>query len=415
MNRNGKKVLIVGSGGRCHVLADAFARSPRVSEVFCAPGNAGISRVARCVSIGVTETQRLAEFAEAEGIDLTVVGPEASLCVGTADEFLRRGLRIFGPTKEAAEIESSKIFAKHIMEDSNVPTAPYRVFDEYSEALEYVKNRPLPAVIKYNGLAAGKGVVVAWSYEEAESALHEMLVDRKFGMDKVIIEDYLEGKEFSFMCLVNGDDVRPLVSARDYKRAYEGDKGPNTGGMGAYSPVEYVSEETEKFVLEKVMRPVASRLVEKGRPFVGLLYGGMMLTESGPKVIEFNARFGDPETEVILPRLKSDIYDMVEAVIEGKDFTPDWSEETCVGIVLASEGYPGTFAKGKELGKVRNSEADVFHMGTRITNEGFVADGGRVMIAVALGKNRDEARKKALRAIETLDSEGFFYRKDIGI
>ena len=410
-----KTVLIVGSGGRCHAMVDAFARSPRVGKIFCAPGNAGIARQAECVDIAVTDIKALADFAADNKIDLTVVGPEASLCAGIADEFEARGLRIFGPSKAAARIESSKEFAKEIMKRAGVPTASYQPFEDFREAFDYVKSRPLPAVIKYDGLAAGKGVTVAPTYEEAEAALRDMLLDESFGKGKVIVEDFLEGPEFSFMAFVNGEKVYPLAIAQDHKRAFDGDQGPNTGGMGAYSPVPFVTPDIEREALDTILRPVARELVANGTPFLGVLYGGLVLTKVGPKVIEFNARFGDPETEVVLPRLESDIYEFMEAVIDGRDFTPRWSADGCLGIVLAAKGYPGAYSKGLPLSLPESGAATFYHMGTRHGNDGrTVSDGGRVLMVVGKAENLTRARQKALAAIENISSDDYFYRKDIG-
>lgn len=332
-----KKVLVIGSGGREHAIVEALSRSPQVSKIYCAPGNAGIAALAECVGIGVEDTERLAQFAKEHGVDLTVVGPEASLAAGVADRFAAEGLKIFGPSQSATRIESSKEFAKQLMEKYNIPTASYRVFDQYADASEYVKSRPLPAVIKYDGLAAGKGVVVALSYDEADAALRDMLLDESFGKGRVVVEDFLDGPEFSFMCLVNGEKVYPLDIAQDHKRAFDGDKGPNTGGMGAYSPVPFISEDTRQRALNEILIPAAKGMVAEGAPFTGILYGGLILTKDGPKVIEFNARFGDPETEVVLPRLKSDIYAFFEAVLKGEEFEAEWSAEPMLGIVLASK------------------------------------------------------------------------------
>lgn len=407
-----KSVLVVGSGGRCHAIVDALARSPQVGKIFCAPGNAGISALAECVGIGVTDIMALADFAESHEIDLTVVGPEASLCAGIADEFNSRGLPVFGPDKAAARIESSKEFAKEIMARAGVPTASYRPFTDFKEALEYVRGRQLPTVIKYDGLAAGKGVVVALTYEEAEDALRDMLLDGSFGEGKVIIEDFLEGSEFSFMCFVNGRKVYPLAVAQDHKRAFDGDKGPNTGGMGAYSPVPFITPDIEQTALDTILRPVANELVENGTPFLGVLYGGLILTESGPKVIEFNARFGDPETEVVLPRLESDLYEFITAVMEGRDFTPVWSPDGCLGIVLAAKGYPGKYAKGLPLDI--SEKGIIYHMGTRKSTDGIVSDGGRVLMVVGKAENLTRARQQSLAAVEKIATDDFFYRKDIG-
>ena len=413
MDKN-KTVLVVGSGGRCHAIVDAFARSARVSNIYCAPGNAGIALQAECVDIDVTDITALADFAEKNRIDLTVVGPEASLCAGIADEFIRRGLRIFGPTKEAAQIESSKEFAKKIMRSAGVPTAAYEPFTDFDKAFDYVKSRPLPAVIKYDGLAAGKGVVIAQTYNEAETALRDMLLDETFGTGKVIIEDFLEGPEFSFMCFVNGDKVYPLAIAQDHKRAFDGDEGPNTGGMGAYSPVPFITPEIEETALNTILKPVAKALVDNGTPFLGILYGGLILTADGPKVIEFNARFGDPETEVVLPRLESDIYDFISAVMDRRDFQPVWNDNACLGIVLAAKGYPGKYSKGMPLKGLDATEEIIYHMGTKNSGDEIVSNGGRVLMVVGKADSLDQARRNALRTVRDIATTDFFYRSDIG-
>ena len=297
------KVLVVGGGGREHAIVDALSRSSRVEKIYCAPGNAGIARQAKCVPLEDTQIDELADFAGQEGIDLTVVGPEISLAAGIVDEFESRGLKIFGPSKAAARIESSKDFAKSLMAKYNVPTAAYRTFSDYGEALAYVNAGKLPVVLKYDGLAAGKGVVVAETLEQADEALKDMLLDDKFGHGRVVVEEFLTGPEFSLLCFVNGSEVEPMVLAQDHKRAFDGDEGPNTGGMGAYTPLPFITEKDEVYALEHVMKPIASGMVSEGIPFKGVLYGGLMKTPDGIKVIEFNCRFGDPETEVVLPRL----------------------------------------------------------------------------------------------------------------
>ena len=408
------RVLVVGSGGRCHAIVDALSRSPQVGKIYCAPGNAGIAQQAECVAIGVENVDALVEFAKNEHIDLTVVGPEAALAVGVVNAFKENGLRAFGPTKEAAQIESSKEFAKRLMAKYEIPTAGYEAFSDYESAWEYVKARPLPAVIKYDGLAAGKGVVVAESYEDAEAALRDMLLDESFGGGRVVVEDFLDGPEFSFMCVVSGEKVYPLAMAQDHKRAYDGDKGPNTGGMGAYSPVPFVTEEVEKFALEKIMLPTAKAMVAEGVPFVGVLYGGLILTNEGPKVIEFNARFGDPETEVVLPRLKSDIYDLFNAAIDGIDCATEWSEEALLGVVMASKGYPGSYAKGAVIEGVEGLESKVYHMGTAQKDGKLVTAGGRVLMVVGRGATLAEAKAMAERDCAQIECENLFYRKDIG-
>lgn len=408
------KVLVIGSGGREHAIVEALSRSPQVDKIYCAPGNAGIAALAECVKIGVEDVDALAKFAKDNDITLTVVGPEAALAAGVADRFAEEGLRIFGPTKAAARIESSKEFAKEIMDKYNVPTAAYRVFDEFAPAWEYVKNRPLPAVIKYDGLAAGKGVVVAPTYDEAEAALRDMLLDESFGKGRVVVEDFLAGPEFSFMCVVSGEKVYPLAIAQDHKRAFDGDKGPNTGGMGAYSPIPFISEDVRKEALERIIRPVAAGLVKEGAPFTGVLYGGLILTKEGPKVIEFNARFGDPETEVVLPRMKSDIYALFNAAVDGKDFEIEWNPEAMLGIVLASKGYPGSYEKGAEIKGLENVSSSVYHMGTAAKDGKLLTAGGRVMMVVGKGATLAEAREKALADIARIDCPALFHRSDIG-
>ncbi|MDE6273161.1 MAG: phosphoribosylamine--glycine ligase [Muribaculaceae bacterium] len=410
-----KKVLVVGSGGREHAIVDALSRSQKVSKIWCAPGNAGIGQQAECVDIKVEDVEALAKFAKENEIDLTVVGPEAALAAGIADVFQRENLKIFGPTKKAARIESSKEFAKKIMEKYDIPTGSYRTFTDFNEALDYVKSRPLPAVIKYDGLAAGKGVVVALSYEEAEMALSDMLLDAAFGEGKVIIEEFMEGPEFSFMCVVSGERVYPLAIAQDHKRAYDGDKGPNTGGMGAYSPVPFISEEIRDEALIKVMIPAAKGLVKEGSPFVGVLYGGLILTKQGPKVIEFNARFGDPETEVVLPRLESDIYELFESAVEGWDCETRWNPEACLGVVLASEGYPGSYKKGAEIKGLDLTDGKVYHMGTRLDEDGKVLSaGGRVLMVTGMGKDLQAAHSAAMKNVKAIECPTLFHRTDIG-
>lgn len=409
-----KKVLVIGSGGREHAIVEALSRSPQVDKIYCAPGNAGIAALAECVAIGVEDVDALAKFAEDNAIDLTVVGPEAALAVGVADRFQEKGLRIFGPKKAAARIESSKEFAKEIMDKYGVPTAAYRVFDEFEPAWDYVKNRPLPAVIKYDGLAAGKGVVVALTYEEAEAALRDMLLDASFGKGRVVIEDFLDGPEFSFMCVVSGEKVYPLAIAQDHKRAFDGDKGPNTGGMGAYSPVPFISDEVRNEALERIIKPVAAGLVKEGVPFTGVLYGGLILTKEGPKVIEFNARFGDPETEVVLPRMKSDIYALFNAAVDGEDFAIEWNPEAVLGVVLASKGYPGSYKKGAEIKGLENVKSSVYHMGTAEKEGKILTAGGRVAMVVGKGATLAEARDNVLADIALIDCPELFHRSDIG-
>lgn len=408
------KVLVIGGGGREHAIVDALSRSAQVEKIYCAPGNAGIARQAECVAIRETEVERLRDFAAGEGIGLTVVGPEVALAAGVVDCFKAAGLRIFGPTKAAARIESSKEFAKELMAKYNVPTAGFRTFTEYAAARDYVAGRPFPAVLKYDGLAAGKGVVIARTMKEADEALREMLLDDKFGEGKVVVEDYLEGPEFSFMCFVSGHRVWPMVLAQDHKRAYDGDEGPNTGGMGAYSPLPFITAEDERYALERILQPVADAMVAEGCPFEGVLYGGLMKTAQGIKVIEFNARFGDPETEVVLPRLKSDIVDIFCAVADGRDTRLEWHDFATLGIVLASKGYPGSYEKGHEIKGLDRVEGTVYHMGTKADGDRILTAGGRVLFVVGRGRDLAEAREAALRDVARIECDNLFHRTDIG-
>ena len=407
-------VLVIGGGGREHAIVDALSRSAKVGKIYCAPGNAGIARQAECVAIRETAVEELRDFALEKGIGLTVVGPEVALAAGVVDCFRKAGLRIFGPTKAAARIESSKEFAKELMAKYGIPTAGFRAFTEYGAARDYVAGRPFPAVLKYDGLAAGKGVVIARTMEEADAALKDMLLDDKFGEGKVVIEDYLEGPEFSFMCFVSGRRVWPMVLAQDHKRAYDGDKGPNTGGMGAYSPLPFITPEDERFALERILQPVADAMVAEGCPFEGVLYGGLMKTAQGIKVIEFNARFGDPETEVVLPRLKSDIVDIFCAVAEGLDTQLEWHDFATLGIVLASKGYPGSYEKGHEIKGLDRVEGTVYHMGTKADGDRILTNGGRVLFVVGRGATLAEAREAALRDVARIECDNLFHRTDIG-
>ena len=408
------KVLVIGGGGREHAIVDALLRSPQVEKIYCAPGNAGIARQAECVAIRETEVERLRDFAAAEGIGLTVVGPEVALAAGVVDCFKAAGLRIFGPTKAAARIESSKEFAKELMAKYDIPTAGFRAFTEYAAAREYVAGRPFPAVLKYDGLAAGKGVVIAQTMEEADAALKDMLLDDKFGEGKVVVEDYLEGPEFSLLCFVSGRRVWPMVLSQDHKRAYDGDLGPNTGGMGAYSPLPFITVEDERFAVERIMRPTAEAMVAEGCSFEGVLYGGLMKTAQGIKVIEFNARFGDPETEVVLPRLKSDIVEIFCAVADGGDARLEWDDRPALGIVLASKGYPGSYEKGHEITGLDRVEGTVYHMGTKADGDRIVTAGGRVLFVVGRGATLAEAREAALRDVARIGCDNLFHRTDIG-
>lgn len=407
-------VLVIGSGGREHAIVEAISRSPKAPKIYAAPGNAGIAQLAECVAIKDTEVDKLLEFAKANAIDLTVVGPEAALAAGVVDAFRAAGLKIFGPTKAAAEIEASKDFAKRLMVKYDVPTAAYETFSDFDAALAYVKKGSLPTVLKYDGLAAGKGVVIATTMEEAEATLRDMLLDTRFGKGSVVIEEFLTGEEFSLMCFVAGNKICAMPVAQDHKRAYDNDEGPNTGGMGAYTELPFISEEDHAYAMENIMQRVADAMVAEGTPFTGVLYGGLMKTPNGIKVIEFNARFGDPETEVVLPRLKSDAIDVFMAVASNEQPAAEWSEGATLGIVLASKGYPGDYTKGHVIRGVENVESKVYHMGTAMKDGELVTNGGRVMFVVAEAPTLREAQQKAEADVQRIECDNLFHRTDIG-
>lgn len=410
-----KKVLVIGSGGRCHAIVDALHRSPSVGKLYCTGSNPGIGQLAELVPIKDTDLEALRDWALEHHIDLTVVGPEVPLSMGIADLFRKAGLAIFGHTRQATRIESSKEFAKEIMQAAGVPTAAYRSFSDYREALDYVLGRPFPAVIKYDGLAAGKGVVIANTPEEADEALKDMLLNGTFGEDKVVIEEFLEGPEFSFMCFVSGSNVAPMPVAQDHKRAFDGDKGPNTGGMGAYTSLPFITDEDREFALAHILQPVADQMVKEGCPLSGVLYGGLIKSPDGIKVIEFNARFGDPETEVVLPMLESDIYPMLYAAATGGQLPElEWSSKAVFGVVLASKGYPGSYEKGAVITGTEDVDCTLYHMGTTLKDGKLVTTGGRVMMVVAAADSLASARDKVYAQIEKIHCDNLFHRTDIG-
>ena len=410
----GKTVLVIGSGGREHAIVDALSRSPQVSKIYCAPGNAGIGLQAFNVPLKDTDVEGLKAFALENKVDLTVVGPESSLAAGLVDAFREAGLAVFGHSKAATRIESSKEFAKELMLKYDIPTAAYRSFSSYDEALEYVSGRPFPAVLKYDGLAAGKGVVIAQDLEEARAALVSMLLDESFGKGRVVVEDFLTGPEFSFLCFVEGTNVYPMPLSQDHKRAFDGDKGPNTGGMGAYTGLPFITDADREFALEKIMKPAAAAMCAEGCPLSGVLYGGLMKTPQGIKVIEFNARFGDPETEVVLPLLESDIYDIFEGVALGREVeAPVWRDGVTMGVVLASLGYPGKYEKGFEITGLEQVDAKIYHMGTAFKDGCLVTAGGRVLMVVCGGLDLADARERVYREVAKIRCDNLFHRSDI--
>ena len=408
------KILVIGRGGREHAIAWKAAQSQLVEKVFVAPGNDGMKQQFETVNIDEKDNDKIVQWSKENAIDLVIIGPEAALQNGLSDDLKKNNIKVFGPSQTATQIESSKEFAKELMKKYHIPTADFATFSDYEEAKKYLEEHGAPIVIKYDGLAAGKGVVVAMTMEEADQALRDMLLDTKFGKGKVVIEEFLQGPEFSLLTLVNGKQVVPLVIAQDHKRAFDGDKGPNTGGMGAYSPVPIIPQSVIDESVEKIMKPVAAAMVAEGKSFCGVLYGGLMLTQNGPKVIEFNARFGDPETEVVLPKIKSDLVQHILDVLDNKATQVEFYDETFLGVVLSSNGYPGSYAKGVTINGLENVKQLVFHMGTAYKDGAWVTSGGRVLFVVGKGKDIYEARKDAYDGVSKIKSEGLFFRSDIG-
>jgi phosphoribosylamine--glycine ligase len=416
------KVLVVGKGGREHAIAWKLSQSPRISTLYCAPGNAGTHSVAENLPISDTDVDGLVAFAQERGVDFTVVGPEVPLEAGIVDRFHDVGLTIFGPTQAAARIETSKSYAKDLMARAGVPTGRAEVFDDFEPARQYVESIDPPVVIKADGLAAGKGVVIADTAEQAVSTLRSQMIDREFGAsgETVLIEEYLEGPEISVLAFVNGKQISPLIAAMDYQRPGEGNVGPNSGGMGAYSPLvaPIWTDRMKRQVLANVFEPVVAALADEGSPYVGVLYAGLMLTRDGLRVIEFNCRLGDPEAQVILPRLKSDLLDVMEAANEGRaaDVSLEWDPRPCVGVVIASGGYPGAYKTGLPIGGLDDVDDDVmvFHAGTKLDDSGaIVTNGGRVLIVTAIGETYQDARQLAYSNAEKITFDGSFYRRDI--
>ena len=405
------KVLVIGKGGREHALAHAVSRSGRVQKIYAAPGNPGMAELAECVNIADSDVKGLTAFAKEQEIDLTIVGPEATLSLGIVDAFQAEGLKIFGPTKDAAQVESSKDFAKKIMAKYGIPTASYQTFDNKADAIGYVEHQGVPIVIKEDGLKAGKGVTVAYELKEALDAIE---IAFSVPGNRVVIEECLEGFEFSLICFVCDDLVLPMEVAQDHKAAYDGDKGPNTGGMGVYSPVKKITPDIIEETMNAVMIPMAKAMVKEGHPFTGFLYGGLMLTKHGVKTIEFNARFGDPEAEVILPRLKTDFCDVIENMMNHSKTELEWDDRVTLGVVMASEGYPASSTKGAVIENLENVNSMVFHMGTAEKEGSLVTDGGRVLCVCAAADTLEEAYEKAYADVHRIHCDKLFYRNDIG-
>ncbi len=417
-------VLVIGSGGREHALAWKAAQSPKVDKVFVAPGNAGTNNEAKLenVAIGVEDITALIIFAKDNNVELTIVGPEAPLVIGVVDAFREAGLRCFGPTQGAAQLEGSKAFTKDFLARHAIPTADYQNFTEIEPALAYVREKGAPIVVKADGLAAGKGVIVAMTLEEAEAAIKDMLAGNAFGEagHRVVVEEFLDGEEASFICMVDGKNILPMATSQDHKRVGEGDSGPNTGGMGAYSPAPVVTAEIHDRIMKEVIEPTVQGMAEEGNPYTGFLYAGLMINKDGaPKVIEYNCRFGDPETQPIMMRLQSDLVELCETALDGKldSATAEWDERAALGVVLAAAGYPGDYPKGdviEGLNGADSADAKIFHAGTALKDGQVVTAGGRVLCAVGLGNSVSEAQAKAYELTKKISWEGMFYRNDIG-
>ena len=414
------KILVVGGGAREHTLIWKLAQSPKVTEIYAAPGNAGTAQLSHNLDIQPTDIESLLKAAQDKHIDLTVVGPEAPLADGITDQFLIRGMQIFGPTRAATEIEASKVFAKELMQKYHIPCARSASFSEYASAKEYVQQQQPPLVIKADGLAAGKGVTVVESIPQAVAILYNLMELKTLGSagDKVVIEEYLSGDEMSAFAFTDAHTVIPMVPACDYKRIYDGGRGPNTGGMGSYSPPHFSSPALTEAVTKNVLESAVKAMRDERRPYKGALYSGLMITKNGPKVLEFNARFGDPETQVTLPRLKTDLVDIMLAVVNNKldQINVEWSDDACVGVVMSSAGYPGSYKTGFPITGLDelDDEILVFHAGTKVGSNGEVlTNGGRVLTVVATGKTISEAREKVYSNLPRIHFEGCYYRKDI--
>ena len=416
------KVLIVGSGGREHAIAYACSKSPKVDKIYCAPGNAGIGQIAECVAIGAMEFDKLLAFAKENAIDLTVIGMDDPLVGGIVDVFEAEGLRVFGPRKNAAILEGSKAFSKDLMKKYNIPTAAYETFSSPEEAMKYLETAEMPIVLKADGLALGKGVLICNTREEAMDGVKTLMLDKQFGSagDRIVIEEFMTGREVSVLSFVDGNTIKIMSSAQDHKRAKDGDQGLNTGGMGNFSPSPFYTDEVDDFCQKYVYQATVDAMKAEGREFKGVIFFGLMLTPKGPRVLEYNARFGDPEAQVVLPRLKNDIIDVFEACIDGKlnELDLQFEDNACVCVVLASDGYPLEYEKGKLITGFENFEGKegyyCFHAGTKLTDEGIVTNGGRVLGITATGSTLKEARANAYEATNWVQFENKYMRTDIG-
>lgn len=415
-------ILVIGGGGREHTIVWKLAQSKSVKRIYCAPGNAGIAELAECLPVKTDNLDGLLELARCKSVDCTIVGPELPLSLGIVDLFAQHGCPIFGPSRRAAELESSKVFAKLIMSKYDIPTAHFQVFEEYSKALSYLKTQAFPLVIKADGLAAGKGVLIVQSEEEAEQALSQIMKEKKFGEAgrSVVIEEFLSGEEVSLLAISDGQHIRPLIPSQDHKKIGDGDLGLNTGGMGAYSPVPFFSEEQQRFVLHRIFQPIISNMEKEDRVFKGVLYAGLILTAEGPRVLEFNVRFGDPETQVILPALKTDLVEIIEATIGGhlNRIKLSWHEQSTVCVVLSSRGYPGTYRPGEVITGLDTLKARddvmVFHASTEKRDKNIISAGGRVLGVTAWSGSLKEAIDRAYQAVQIVNFNDKYYRKDIG-
>lgn len=417
------KVLIVGGGGREHAIAWKAAQSPRVEKIYCAPGNAGIAQVAECVDIGVMEFDKLTSFAREKAVDLVVVGPDDPLAAGAVDAFEAAGIRAFGPRKNAAILEASKAFSKDLMKKYHIPSAAYETFDDPQKALEYLETAPMPIVLKADGLALGKGVLICNTREEAKEGVKTLMMDKQFGSagDRIVVEEFITGREVSVLSFVDGHTIKIMTSAQDHKRAKDGDQGLNTGGMGTFSPSPFYTEEVDAFCRSHIYQPTVDAMATEGREFKGIIFFGLMLTADGPKVLEYNARFGDPETQVVLPRMKNDIVDVFEACVDGTldQIQLEFEDQAAVCVVLASDGYPEHYEKGYPITGLDRFEKEegyyVFHAGSRFDKEGrIVTNGGRVLGVTAKGETLKEARANAYKATEWVDFANKYMRRDIG-